>query len=177
MSEKEEQVLKEIIKFTKENKIMPSIRFIQKKLNYKSANSIYQYFNNLEKKGYLIRNNYNKLIINYLLIGSENIRNIKIINSKNKYITLILPKENNYIAYIITSNAFNNLGIIKKDIIIIQKHKALKNNDIGLFIIDNKPIVMIYSYQDGFYILKNDKTIILNKVNIIGKVIQVIRKI
>ena len=177
MSEKEEKILQEIISFVKVNKTMPSIRFIQEKLNYKSANSVYQYFNSLEKKGYLIRNNYNKLIINQLLIYNENIKKVKIINLKNTYIELVLNKKNNYLGYKITNNFFNNFGILKGDILIIQKGKALKNNDFGLFIINNKPRVMIYYYQNGFYVLKDNETIILNKVNIIGKLMQVIRKI
>ena len=69
MSENEEKILNIIKKYLKENNVMPTRRFIQKKIGYKSINSITQYFKSLEKKGYLKRNNNNQLIV------SNNINN------------------------------------------------------------------------------------------------------
>ena len=115
MTEKEEQILKEIITYVKENKVMPTRRYLQRKLNYKSVNSITWYIKSLEKENYLIRNKYNKLILN----NSSNeyytgLKNIKIINSKNN-LQIILNKNKRYIAYKINNNYFNNIGILKEE--------------------------------------------------------------
>ena len=176
MNNKEEEILKIITNYIKENEIMPSLRYIQKELNYKSVNSIRQYFISLEKKGYLIRNN-NKLIINNNNIYNNNLKRIKIINLKNKYIEIVLNKKNNYIAFKMNNNYFNRVGIFKNDILIIKITKKITNNELGLFIIDNKPRIMTYNYKDGFYILKDNNEIILNKIKLLGKMVLLVRKI
>ena len=176
MTEKEELILKEITNYYQKNKTMPTYRYLLKKLNFKSLNSIYQYMKSLEKKNYLIRNNDDKLIL-YDYVTNFNNRKISIINSNNTYISLILNKKKNYTAFRINNNHFKSNGIIKNDILIIELNKKLKDNDLGLFIIDGKNQIMRYYYKDGFYILKSNQEIILHKVNIIGKVIYVERKI
>ena len=177
MQEKEEEILMIIKDFYKENKLMPSFRYIQKKAGYKSINSIEQYIKSLENKGYLIRNYFNKLIINDNTTYDVNIKRIKILNVKNGFIYLNLNKRKNYLGYRLKNNFFQNQGILKNDILIIERKTYLKNDEIGLFIIDNKPRIMIYNYQDGFFILKDNETLILNKVKIIGKIVQIVRKI
>lgn len=177
MTNKEEEILKIITNYLKKNKVMPTFRFIQKKLNYKSVNSIYQYLKKLEKNGYLIRNDNGNLILNNNTLYNNKLRKIRIINLKNKYLEMALNKKNNYLAFKIPHNYFNKMNILKNDILIIQENKKLKNNDLGLFIIDNKPRIMLYHYKDGFYLLKDRELIILNKVQILGKVIILHRKI
>ena len=80
-------------------------------------------------------------------------------------------------AYKIKNNKFQDNHIIKDDILIIEKGKVLNNNDLGLFLINNKYCIKKYFYQDGFFILEDDKQEVFNYVNIIGKVISVERKI
>ena len=178
MKEKEEMILKEIIEYFKNNKRMPTMRYLQTKMNYKSINSITWYLNSLEKQGYLERNKENKLILNN---SSENyntgLKRIKIINMYNKYINLVMNKNKKYFAYKINNDYFNELGIIKKDILIIENNKKLYNGDLGLFIVDNKYRIMIYQYKDGFYLLKDKEELLLYKVNILGKVIAIERKL
>lgn len=176
MTEKEEIFLKEIIKYYYDNKIMPTYRYLLKKLKYKSLNSIAQYFKVLEKKNYLIRNSEGKLVLNNIT-NNLNYKRIAIINRKNKYTALVLNKKKQYLAYQMTNNYFKNMGIIKNDILIIELKNKLKNNDLGLFIIDNKYHIMKYQYKDGFYILKSNEEIILHRINLIGKVIFIERKI
>ena len=147
------------------------------KLNYKSVNSISQYFKSLERKGYLIRNNFNKLVINGNITSNYNLKKIKIINTKNESIEISLNKRKNYIGYRINNNCFKNINILKNDILIIEINKKLNTNDLGLFIIDNKYRIMKYDYKDGFYILKDNETILLNHVKAIGKVKKLIRSI
>ncbi len=174
MKEKEEIILEEIINYVKKNSRMPTFRYLQKKLNYKSVNSITRYINSLLNSNYLIRNEDGKIILNnYTNNYQKNLKTIQVINMSNKYIHLLLNKEDNYLAYKINNNYFNKNGIYKNDILIIKKNKKLKEKDLGLFIIDNNYRVMKYKYKDGFYILKDYEELLLNKVKILGKVIMV----
>ena len=177
MNEKEEKVFKEIINYYKENRIMPTRRYLQKELHYKSVNSITRYIKSLEKQNYLIRNNDGKIIPNKYNLENTNIKTINISNMHNEYLNIILNKNKKYIAYKIHNNYFNNLGILRNDILIIEINKKLKPYDLGLFIIDKKYKIMKYNYKDGFYILTDNEDILLNKVNIIGKVIMIERKL
>ena len=178
MNKKEEIILNEIIKYYKKNMAMPSIRYLQYFFNYKSTNTIFKYLKSLETKGYLQRNSKNKVIINDCsLYKNKNLKQIRVINRKDNYVHIFLKKKNNYIAYQVNNNNLDCLGLMKNDIIIVQLNSKMHNNDIGLFIIDNKYQIKKYNYHDGFYILSSENEIILNKVNLVGKVIIIERKV
>ena len=178
MNSQEEKILKEIIKYAIENHRMPTMRYLQNRLCFKSVNSITMYIKSLEHQNYLTRNNEGKLILNN---GSEkyndNLKTIKIINANNKFVQVILNKNKKYVAYQMHNNFFESIGIFKEDTLIVENKKELKNNDLGLFIIDNKYRIMKYNYEDGFYLLKDNEEVILHKVKIIGKVILIERKL
>ena len=177
MTEKEEKIFNEIKTYYLTNLLMPSIRTIQKKLDYKSSTSIYEIFNSLEKKGYLKRNNANKLVINENILINTNIKKINVINKKNEIIYLLLNKTKNYLAFQIKNNYFENYCIQKDDYLIIEITNNIKNNQLGLFIINDKYRIMKYQNKDNFYLLSDFETIIVYKYKIIGKVIYVHRKI
>jgi len=176
MNKKEEKILAEIINYVKKYCVMPSRRYLQKKFNYQSVNSISRYIKSLEKQNYLIRNSNGKLILNNYSISDSNIKSINIINANNQSINIILSKKKQYLAYKMHNNFFNNLGIIRNDILIIEKKKKLNIDDLGLFIIDGKYRIMKYNYNDGFYLLSDKEELILHTVKIIGKVILIERK-
>ncbi len=177
MKEKEEEILQEIINYYKKNKMMPTRRYLQKLFNYKSINSITRYIKSLEKQNYLIRNDDDKIILNNYSLLDNNIKPIKVINMENNYINVILDKNKEYLAYKIHNDYFKNNGILRNDILVIEIKKRLDENNLGLFIIDNKYRVMKYNYKDGFYILSDNEEILLNHVKIIGKVIMIERKL
>ena len=178
MNKNIERVLEEIINYVKDNQSMPSMRYLQNKLNYKSVNSVFRYIKLLEENNYLKRNHEGKIIINkYSEYYYNGLKTITIINRKNKYISLLLNKNDYYLAYQINHNYFNNIGIFNNDILIIKKNRKLNNNDLGLFIIDNKYRILKYTYKDGFYILSDNEELLLNKVKILGKVIMVEKKL
>ena len=177
MSEKQERVLDEIIKYYENNNSMPTIRYLQEKLHYKSTKAVYNHLQKLEKKNYLRRNENHKLVINnHSMKYHEGIKTINILNSTQK-ISLVLEKDKEYIGFILENNFFIDMHLMKNDLLIIEKNKKIKNNQLGLFIIDKKYRIMKYFYQDGFYILKDNEQIILNKINLIGTVILAERQI
>ncbi len=174
MNKNEEIVLNEIISYLENNKRMPSFRYLQKKLGFKSVNSITRYIKSLEKTNYLTRNMEGKIILNNnFQLYKNGLKPIKIVNMNNKYIHLFLDKNEKYIAFKINHNYFNSVGVYKNDYLIIKKSKLIKDNELGLFIIDNKYRIMKYSYKEGFYLLSDYEELLLNKVNLIGKVIMV----
>lgn len=178
MNKKEEVILEEILNYVNENKRMPTMRYLQKKCNYKSVNSITLYIKSLLKQNYLSRNKDGKLILNNNSLNYKTgIKTIKVLNSNNEYVHLLLNKDENYLAYKINNNYFKDIGIFRNDILIVKINKKLKDNDLGLFIIDNKYQVMRYKYKDGFYFLFDNKELILNRVKIIGKVIMVEKRL
>lgn len=177
MSEKQEKVLDEIIKYYNRNNSMPTIRYLQEKLHYKSTKAVYNHLQQLEKKNYLKRNENHKPVINNMnIIYQEGIKTIDILNS-NKKISLILEKKKEYVGFILKNNYFTDMHLMKNDLLIIEKNKKIKNNQLGLFIIDKKYRIMKYFYQDGFYILNDNEEIVLNKINLIGPVIMIERQI
>ena len=177
MSEKAKKILEVIIDYYNNNKLMPSIRYLMDKVNIKSTSTIHYHLNKLEEKGYLKRNKLNKRVLskNYNKIENE-LQIINVINDKDT-IKIIIDDNKDYIAFKIKDNLLEKKGIIKDDILIIEKTNKLKNNDLGLFKINNKYYVMKYFYQDGFYILESDIKRFYNKIKIIGKVIYLERKI
>lgn len=177
MSEKQKIVLDEIIKYYENNNSMPTIRYLQKELHYKSTKTVYNHLQQLEKKNYLKRNENNKLVVNNISMKyQDGIKTINILNSTQK-ISLIIEKNKEYIGFILENNYFIDMHLMKNDILIIEKNKKIKNNQLGLFIIDKKYRIMKYFYQDGFHILKDSEQIILNKIKLIGTVIMVERQI
>lgn len=178
MNEKEEMILKEIISYIKDNHYMPTRRYLQKKLAFKSVNSITWYLKSLEKQNYLIRNNEGKIILNKNSKQYDNgLKNINFINKKKQYIQLYLDKNKKYLAFEIHHNYFCDKGINKNDILIIEVKKKPHNNDLALFVLDNKYRIMKYNYKDGFYFLQDKEELLLNKIKMIGKVIMVEKKL
>ena len=175
MNNKKELILQEIRRYYEVNKLMPSIRYLQKTFNYQSTNTIYKYLISLEDEGYLTRNSYHNLVLNNYS-NKHTIRNIKILNSKRS-LSLYLDNDHKYTAFVNQHNYFEKYNILKGDILIIKKKNKLQNNDLGLFLINNQYKIMKYTYKNGFYILEDIEEIILHKVKIIGKVVMVERKI
>lgn len=176
MNHQEELLLNEIVKYVKENHVMPTRRYLQNKLHYKSVNSITQYIKSLIKQNYLKYNN-GKLILYNESLYHNNLKVINVLNIKNKSLSVILNKNRKYVAFQIKNDYFQNIGILKHDLLIIEIVSNLNNGNLGLFIIDNAYRIMKYNYIDGYYILKDNEELILSKIHLIGKVIMIERKI
>jgi SOS-response transcriptional repressor LexA len=169
----EENILKIIKNFYKEKGYMPSIRFIQSKLNYKSVNYVYRIMNKLCEEGYLIHYKDTKKWV--VADIDDTYIKVKALN-EDDYL-LIRQNKKKYTVYKIKNNNFLNRNILKDDYLIVEKTQKLDNNTLGLFIYNNNYHIMNYNYKDGFYILDDGvNKEYLCKLKIIGKVIGLQRK-
>ena len=180
LTDKQLDFFKLINDYYKKNNLYPNLKIIKKITNYKSYNTIYKYLNKLEYNNYLIFDNKSKQIT--YLKSSNNINNIYKIPFINKKEFINIENNNfnskyEYIALEINNNSLKNMGIIKSDIVIIEKNKNYLNNKFVLITINDKCKILKYQKKDGFIHLINDKHIIsiINNNDIIGKVVLLIR--
>ena len=176
MSLQDQNILNEIISYYREKNVMPPIKYLKEIFQYKSRNAIYKHLKKIEQNGYLNKINGKFMLNENSFLLNNGIKVIKIINS-NKTISLYLDKEKEYIGFILKNNFFVKNNLIKRDILIIEKSKKIKDNDLGLFLINDNYRIMNYHYQDGFYVLEDNEQVILNKIKLIGKVVMAERYI
>lgn len=162
LNDKELLIYKTIYTFINKNNYSPSIRELCKLLDIKSTKTIYNYLKKLKEKN-LIYYDHNK---KRTIIINKNINNkVNVINTK-KIIEINI--NSNHLIYQIKNNYFENYNIKKNDYLIINIEKKIKNNDLGLFIINNEYRVMKYTYIDSYYILEDKTKEILNRINLVG---------
>ena len=95
-----DNVLKIIREFYKEKGYMPSIRFIQNKLKYKSSNYVYRMMNKLCEEGYLVHYKDSK---KWVIADIDNTYiKVKALN-EDDYL-LIKQNKKNYTVYKIRNN-------------------------------------------------------------------------
>lgn len=169
LTEKEMIVYTAIKKFIQKKNYSPTIRELTKILNYKSTRTVYYYLQKLKEKNYIFQENKKNrsIIINNRL-------NEKIIVMNTKKI-IEINWGNNTLLFQIKNNYFTEYGILKNDYLIINNKSNIKNNDLGLFIINNQHRIMKYNYIDGFYVLEDNEKEIVYKIKLIGKVVGIYR--
>ena len=171
------QLLKD---YYENNNIFPNLKTIKKISKYKSYNSIYKYIKVLEDNNYL-KYDYDKKEIIHLkgCIVKNTILQIPYIN-KDKYFKIdnsILNEKENYYIYKVLNNDLKKEGIIKNDLVIIDRNKTYINNKIILFKENNNYNLYKCVKKDEIIRLKNNQKIInlITTNNIIGKVVLLIR--
>ena len=169
LTEKEKKFYETIYKFINDNGYSPTIRELCKLLNYKSTKTIYNYLKVLKNKNYI---NYQKKKKRSIVINKEINKRANVFN--NKFTNLNLNESN--ILFQIKNNYYNNYFIKKDDYLIINTKKKIKNNDLGLFLINSKYRIMKYNYYDGYYILEDNTKEILYKINLICVVEKIYRE-
>lgn len=169
LNKKEIQLYKAIKNYIKVHKCSPSIRELCIILNYKSTKTIYKYLKILNEKNYI---SYQKNKKRTIIINNSINENVMVINTK-KTINIIFNEE--MLIYQIKNNYFNDLFIKSNDYLIIKRSTKIKNNELGLFYINNTYRIMKYMYYDGYHILEDNEKEILSKINLIGIVIGIYR--
>ena len=166
MTEKEEAIYTTIKNFIERNNYSPTVRELCIILGYKSTKSVYYYLQILKNKNIINYQVHKKRSISIFVPEKKTINNNKpfkfLLNSSD----VIIQIKNNY---------FKENSICYGDYLIINTIKKIKNNNLGLFLINNKYRVMRYKNIDNYYILEDKETLILYTVKLIGVVEQVYR--
>ena len=145
------------------NLALPSYEQIKNDLNFKSKNSIKQYFEILKDKNFisLVNGNYYinneifgaKLVSSYVKAGFASIMDDKIEKriSMDEILDINLPST---FVFKVSGDSMCNVGILDGDYIVIKKTQEAKINDIVLAIIDNEFTLKTYKKDLKGYYLK-----------------------
>jgi repressor LexA len=199
LNEREQKVLDFIISQVKVTGYPPSVREICKAVGFKSTCSAHQYIQKLTDKGYLEKSSLKmralkvvedekedtislpivgKVAAGEPILAVENIEDYFSIGES--FFSKDSLKNNNFVLRV-QGESMINAGINNGDFIVVSKQDTARNGEIVVAMIDGDATVKTY-YKEKSYIRlqpENDTMdpIISDKVEIIGKVIGLFRKI
>lgn len=201
LSNRQNEILTFIKKYTVKNNYPPSIREISKGVNLKSPATTHVHVKNLIEKGYLKRNTNNHKLLELLipnefeqtstttikvpLLGNVAAGNpIEAIENPEEYISLpteLVPRNSEVFTLKVKGESMINVGILDKDIVIIERSNTAKNGDIIVAMNEDNEVTLKTFYKEENYIRlqpENDfmTPIIMKNVTILGKAIGLYRK-
>lgn len=190
--DKTEIVYNSIVEFVSKNGYPPTIREICKHVNLGSTSSVEYHLKKLEESG-KIKRDVNKN------------RAIELVDKNISSITLpvvgviaagqpILAEENVLDKFILNENLFKghnmfilkvqgdsmvNAGILNGDYVVISRQEIANNGEIVACLIENEATVKRFYKENGYFRLQPEnpfmRPIITSQVNILGKVVGLIR--
>ena len=201
LSNRQNEILTFIKKYTAKNNYPPSIREISKGVNLKSPATTHVHVKNLIEKGYLKRNINNHKLLELLvpnefeqantttikvpLLGNVAAGNpIEAIENPDEYISLpteLIPKNSEVFTLKVKGESMINVGILDKDIVILERSNTAKNGEIVVAMNEDNEVTLKTFYKEENYIRlqpENDfmTPIIMKNVTILGKAIGLYRK-
>lgn len=201
ITEKQNNVLDFIKKFTATHGYPPSIREIGKGLGLSSPATVHTHVKKLCNAGYikvdnnkframeiLVDNEYedkSEELIKVPLLGKVTAGSpIEAIERPNEFFSLpasLIPAKETIFTLNVSGESMINAGIFDGDIIIVQKQSTAKNGDMVVAMTDNNEVTLkTYYKENGHFRLQpeNDtmSPIILDNVTILGKAIGLYRK-
>ena len=201
LTEKQNNVLDFIKKFTATHGYPPSIREIGKGLNLSSPATVHTHVKNLCKAGYLkvdnnkframeilVDNEYeekNEELVKVPLLGKITAGSpIEVIERPNEFFNLpasLIPAKETIFTLNVSGESMINAGIFDGDIVIVQKQSTARNGDIIVAMTDENEVTLKTFYKEKNHIRlqpENDTMapIILDNVTILGKAIGLYRK-
>lgn len=201
LSNRQNEILTFIKKYTAKNNYPPSIREISKGVNLKSPATTHVHVKNLIEKGYLKRNANNHKLLELLvpnefeqtstttikvpLLGNVAAGNpIEAIENPEEYISLpteLVPRNSEVFTLKVKGESMINVGILDKDIVIIERSNTAKNGEIVVAMNEDNEVTLKTFYKEETYIRlqpENDfmTPIIMKNVTILGKAIGLYRK-
>lgn len=197
LNKQEERVLDYIKEQIRVTGYPPSVREICAALGFKSTSSAHQYISRLADKGYISKKDLKTRAIR--VVGSESTIALPIVG-KVAAGEPILAQENIEDYFSIGESFFNtdslkndnfvlkvqgesmiNAGINDGDYIIVSKQDTARNGQIVVAMIDGEATVKTFYKENGHFRLQpeNDtmEPIIVNNLQIVGKVVGLFRKI
>ncbi len=201
ITEKQNNVLDYIKKFSAEHGYPPSIREIGKGLGLSSPATVHTHVKKLCNAGYLKVDN-NKFRAMELLVDNEYAEKdeelvkvpllgkitagspIEAIERPNEFFSLpasLIPAKETIFTLNVSGESMINAGIYDGDVVIVQKQSTARNGDIIVAMTDaNEVTLKTYYKENGHFRLQpeNDTMapIILNNVTVLGKAIGLYRK-
>ncbi len=201
ITEKQNNVLDFIKKFTAMHGYPPSIREIGKGLGLSSPATVHTHVKKLCNAGYLkvdnnkframeilVDNEYedkSEELIKVPLLGKVTAGSpIEAIERPNEFFSLpanLIPAKETIFTLDVSGESMINAGIFDGDIVIVQKQSTARNGDIIVAMTDENEVTLKRYYKEnGHFRLQpeNDTMapIILNNVTILGKAIGLYRK-
>ena len=202
LTNQQEKMLNIIKKYVVKHGYAPTVRELCQEMNLSSTATVQVHLNNLEKKGYikkeesknrtieiLVDNEYeikNELIIEVPLLGKITAGNpIEAIENPDEYFSLpsyLIPKNKDVFTLLVSGESMINAGILDGDIIIVERKNTANNGEIVVAMTDENEVTLktFYKEKDHFRLQPENDTMapfIMDNVTILGKAIGLYRKI
>lgn len=193
--EKQQELIQFIYDFTRQNGYTPSVREMCNKMNFASTSTIFYYLKKCEEQGIIRRakgkNRAIELADNPMLGGGVPVvgkvaagEPILAVENIEDYIKL--PKNlfdyENEDLFILTvqGESMIEVGINDGDKLIVKRQNSADNGEIVVALVDDSATVKTFYKERGYFRLQPEnytmKPIIVKNVEILGKVIGLIRK-
>ena len=194
LTKRQEDILKTLKKFMAKHGYPPTVREIGALLNLSSPATTHFHLNKLEEKGYIKKNEAKNRALELLveenivevpLLGKVTAGNpIEAIEVPNEYFALpatMINGKKEVFTLRVNGESMINVGIYDGDIIIVERKNTASNGEKVVAMTENNEVtVKTYYKENGHFRLQpeNDTMgpIILDRVNILGKVIGLYRK-
>ena len=202
LTNQQEKMLDIIKKYVVKHGYAPTVRELCQEMNLSSTATVQVHLNNLEKKGYirkeesknrtieiLVDNEYeikNELITEVPLLGKITAGNpIEAIERPDEYFSLpsyLIPKNKDVFTLLVSGESMINAGILDGDIVIVERKNTANNGEIVVAMTDENEVTLktFYKEKDHFRLQPENDTMepfIMNTVTILGKAIGLYRKI
>lgn len=196
------KLLDVIKRFVVKHGYAPTVRELCDEMNLSSTATVQVHLNNLEKKGYLSRQNSknrtieimvdneyepkNELITEVPLLGKITAGNpIEAIEQPNEYFSLpsyLIPNNKEVFTLLVEGTSMINAGILDGDIVIVERKNTAKNGEIVVAMTDEGEVTLktFYKEKDHFRLQPENDTMapfIMENVTVLGKAIGLYRKI
>ena len=202
LTNQQEKMLDIIKKYVVKHGYAPTVRELCQEMNLSSTATVQVHLNNLEKKGYikkeesknrtieiLVDNEYeikNELITEVPLLGKITAGNpIEAIERPDEYFSLpsyLIPKNKDVFTLLVSGESMINAGILDGDIVIVERKNTANNGEIVVAMTDENEVTLktFYKEKDYFRLQPENDTMapfIMDNVTILGKAIVLYRKI
>ena len=202
LTNQQEKMLDIIKKYVVKHGYAPTVRELCQEMNLSSTATVQVHLNNVEKKGYirkeesknrtieiLVDNEYeikNELITEVPLLGKITAGNpIEAIERPDEYFSLpsyLIPKNKDVFTLLVSGESMINAGILDGDIVIVERKNTANNGEIVVAMTDENEVTLktFYKEKDHFRLQPENDTMepfIMNNVTILGKAIGLYRKI
>ncbi|MCD8149702.1 MAG: transcriptional repressor LexA [Clostridiales bacterium] len=175
----------------------PAVREICEAVHLKSTSSVHAHLETLEKNGYIRRdptkpraieivddsfNLTRREVVNVPVVGQvaagEPILATQNIDNYFPIPTEYMPNVQTFMLKV-RGESMINVGIFDGDMILVQQQQTARNGEIVVALVDDSATVKTFYKEDGFFRLQPENDfmdpIIVNEVDILGKVIGVFR--